>query len=272
MTRSTRMLWGMCWMLAVVPVVSACDGGPSAPTVKQGTRDLDFVLPAVQPRATEAGNVGEWTEGKARLEEALRSGFAAARGGSGDTGGTGGTGGTSGGTAQASIYDSYVSAYFGGDVLHYEYGMTAYGTGYRITPSVRLSSGGGSAAQHIAGGGMRVNLGGVPVWSSPRNRESVRTSVDCGQSAQVTVDFAAFIALGGDAYGVVADASKRGSADASQQGCAPSTGGSGGGGDGGDLSGSYAYTICYYDVWVDAWGRVILFEVISCHRFTVYAQ
>lgn len=253
MIRSTRMMWGMCWLLAVVPVVNGCDESPSAPGVEVASRDLDFVLPAVrgEPRVV-AHEAGEWTEGPAGTE--LVADLAAARGDSK--------------VERAYIQDKFVTAYWSDKKLIFEYGMVAYGTGYSMKPRMDIRAVDGPFAMSEVGNGISLNLGIIPTWFRPRMKEELVVGQECGLIANVSVAFTAFLGLKFDPFDLSFSSSIESRASASQPRCPapPGSGGSGTGSGGGTIETPGGYNICYYEVWVDLDGNIVEVLLLGCHR------
>lgn len=246
----SRKWWMMVVVLAAGPMVGACGDDSLAPmdlSAEVGAKDLDvWVPPLVPATGMVESRAIEWPADWKLSSEASQAFSRGSRGTSGES--------------SAYIGDVFLTAGWNGDELWYEYGMMGIGTGYSMTPTVRILKPDGSELLSETGTGIKLTLSPIPVSFTPAMREVIRTGIWCGLTANISVEFRSFTGINVDAFNIGLSASRTQRTATSQPGCAPTPPGAGapGGGSGGYI------TYCRYDAWYTSWGQLIAIEFLGC--------
>lgn len=237
----------------------AC-GDSLAPPASEG-RDLEFALPAVQGPMPGATRYRTWDEpvsdaeiAKLPKEQRPNSTLDAA-------GGEGGEGDE----LRPLILSKYAIGEFVEDQYRYQFGMFGFGSGYSMTPSVRIVGPAGNAIDQQQRAG-RSEDAPVVWYMRPHVEDGFQVGTSCGAMAELSVLFEVRLAVKGVNY-VREQATER--TNTYQRTCPlPVTSSPL------DGAGSLPVTtydgvyICYYEVWVDGWGRIVDVYFIRCDQIS----
>jgi hypothetical protein len=243
-------------VLVCIASVVGCGESLSPPVRGEvGMRDLELVLPAIRGEpavatATPIETPQAWLDGLATPD-----GFA-------------NVGSTT--TSEAYIKGTYVTAGWDKDVLWYEYGMSGLGTGYEMIPWFNVARDGATLVERT-GTGIRLNLGMIPSSFTPSMRETYRPGPTCGLTVNVKVVFKVFTGISTDLLDLSLAAQREGGAFSSQPACPPPpTKTAGTPTEEPVPGGGTKITICYFEVWVDKYGQVVDYRLITCESYVVY--
>lgn len=240
MLRPTRWWWGMM----CVATLACGDEGPLAgPAVRAVARDLEFVLPGVREDLVLTNETFE--DGSHSLQEAATG-------------------------EQPAITETYTAPFiwtaeatgrFEEKDYHYSYGMTGWGSGYTMKPTLQVVADDNTPIPTIIGTGRSEDLF-YPWRFRPTVVGSVPVGRSCGMRAQLHVDFEARLVA------KILQTSREQTQRTSTAYAPICPSGSGGGGAGGSTGGT-KITICTWEVWTDLDGNIYEVFLLGCHSYTV---
>lgn len=250
-------LRGMLVLGALTIGAMACGDALAPPA--GGAKDLEFVLPAAQGALPGATRYRTWdepvTEAElAKLPQAQRPNLTIDA-----------TGGGTGGGAQVLpvIFSKYAAGAFDEDDFTIQYGMFGFGSGYTMTPSVRITGPQGNTLLQQQGTG-RTEDAPIYWYMRPHVEEAFRIPTSCGATAELKVLFEVRVGLPGIPF-VRTQESNQGIVY--QRACpAPVTSSPLGGGGSLPLTTYDGLYICYYEVWVDLDGAIVDVIFLRCDQ------
>ena len=266
----------------------AC-GDSLAPEAGEG-RDLDFVLPTVTRELPDSARYRAWDEPLSASDIAKVRGLQQANAVEGspdvDGGGTGGTSGggtgtegggtgTEGGSGERLvpvISSHFAIGYFDGDVVKMQYGFFGAGTGYMITPTLKVYGANGVVLPIENSAGPSED---APIYwyMHPKFESQILVPSWCGAVAQLRVKFEVRVALPMLAERSVGKTQAGDDPIFAQAKCTPEPdlpADGGGGGVGSEAkdpaAGGDEYYLCFFEVWTNQDGIVIEKKLIGCTR------
>lgn len=250
-------LRGMLVLGALTIGAMACGDALAPPA--GGAKDLEFVLPAAQGALPGATRYRTWdepvTEAElAKLPQAQRPNLTIDA-----------TGGGGGGDAPMYplIFSKYAAGEFDEDQYRYQFGMIGFGTGYSMTPTVRVVGPAGNVIQDGQRNGRSEDLL-VPLHMHPHVEDGFQISTSCGATAELRVLFEVRVVWRGSLFAREQAMEKN---NAVQRACPPPVTSSPLGGGGSIPVTTYdGLYICYYEVWVDLDGVIVDVIFLRCDQ------
>ncbi len=235
--RTMRWWWGM---LCVAGMACADDPVVGArPDAARVSADLDFVLPMVRemPSVLRGSDVGA---GEADLAEIAGADAMVQAEGS-----------------YPFIWTTFLRLAFDSTRLKYEYGMTGFGSGYTMTPSLTVLTSSGDRSSVSAGPGRSEDL--FYAWRfKPTMHGYADMSRDCGMVATMHVLFEARMA------GRIVNTSREQRSEQTSATAPPCPPAAPTGTGGTPVGTTYYLTVCSYELWVDLDGNIVDLLFLGC--------
>jgi hypothetical protein len=243
-------------MLCIAGMACSGDGPPLGAVGKVPGGDLEFVFPAVRGEtpifaSAKAANAVGSVDADTALGTFVDVYADVTEGSSKESAYTG-----------PLIFSTNISTQFTGSRFEMEYGMTGFGTGYSMKPSLDIVTSSGDRIIASAGYG-RSEDAPIPWRFKPVVNDYVLLHRDCGMLANLAMLFEARL-LTKVTTPTVEQTPQRSTAHAPL--CPVVTTESGGGDGGGTL---YTVTICSYDAWYDSWGNLIDVFFLGCVSYQI---
>lgn len=246
-------------VLGALTIGAMACGDSLAPEAREG-KDLAFVLPAAEGELPSARSYRTWNEpvSESEIAKVRATQQPATLDGSGD-----------GDAFLPVIFSRYAVGEFVDNFYRIQYGMFGFGSGYTMSPHVRILGDAGEVLLNQFGSGLSED---APIYwyMRPHVAESFLLPTSCGAIAQLKVKFEVRVGL---PFASLAQAGAIEDKTTYQMRCPvrPTDQGGGGGGPGPGEP-VIGLTICYYELWIDGYGQIIDVYLLGCRAFTGTTQ
>ena len=240
-------------VLGALTIGAMACGDSLAPPASEG-RDLEFVLPAAKGELPTAQGYRTWDEPVTAAEIAKVEGMRQASLVDGD-----------GNEIVPLILSTYAIGEFNDYVFRIQYGMWGFGSGYTMTPHVRIVGQSGDVLIDQLGLG-RSEDAPIYWYMRPHVEESFNIPTSCGAVAQVKVQFEVRVGLPFASFAKTQSMADKTTYQARCPTLGPSP--EGGGGGSGTIERIVYGTICYFEVWVNQYGVVVDVFLIACYELS----